>query len=145
MGDEAVETFEGVAAVVVNAHHDAAVLDAAVGIEEFGADCADFGAHGLFEHGFEPAGFEDGGVVVEEEQDGRLAGAGGRIVDEGEVEGLVAPVEVAEVGVAGDVFGGQLFDEVAFGIIGDDDFEIAVEGFAEEAVEIGAQDVGLAA
>jgi hypothetical protein len=131
-----------------DAENHPGVLDAIIGIVEFGADAADFRAEGLADHFIEPITVNDLEVVVEQadERCGGLTDA--KIIDGGEVEfsgegddadgrrrGRGAGVDLSNRGEV--IEGGGIVGTV----IDDEDFKSWISGFGEKALDARFQEV----
>src|SRR5579885_3718173 len=93
MRRRAVQAGEGMAAVVIHAHHYARVLNSAVRIEQFGAHNSDFRSHRQLEHRFKPVRRNDARIIVEKKQNRRIALPGSRVINSRKIKWLVGPVE----------------------------------------------------
>ena len=63
----AVQGLKGMAAVVIDPHDHASMLDTAIGIQQLGSNCAYFGPHSEFDHRFEPSRLDHRSIVIEKQ------------------------------------------------------------------------------
>ena len=139
------QSLERVSAVLIEAHHDARVLDSTVRIQQFRAHRTNLGAARKFNHRCKPLRTDHGGIVIQKEQKRRFAMTCSFVIYYRIIKRLISPVEIPQRRFLFRPFPDQVQNFVFAGIIDNDDFVIRVLGLGKQAVQIVLEHRDLAA